>query len=133
MTKYLDVIRLDYGEDGILGVLRFDGRLLSQVYTLELPYRKNVKNYSSIPVGQYSANLHESPNHGPTVAINNVPNRSHILIHVGNTIKDLRGCIAVGDRIGNINGFKAVLNSKETLEWLLEFLKEQGEFSLRVL
>jgi hypothetical protein len=41
----------------------------------------------------------------------NVPNRSEILIHTGNSDADSLGCILVGRTIGSINGKPAVLLS----------------------
>ena len=71
--------------------------------TLEPP-TTGVK-HPCIPVGEYLVNLVWSPkfkSYKPR--LEDVPNRSGILIHSGNSVKDTLGCILVGD-----NSFKGHL------------------------
>jgi len=136
--KYLDVIRLEFGRSGIFGILRFDRKILSNIYTLELPYRENKAFVSCIPGGQYKARLTQSPTKGLAIEILNVPNRTHILFHVGNNIHDLKGCIAVGSHIGdNIANSKGLVSerglvrSKCAVDKLIKLLASE-EFGVRV-
>lgn len=80
--------------------------------TLELDYIQNIRNLSSIPTGRYHVTRHKSPKHGDCYAINDVPNRSHILIHAGNTTKDTEGCILVGQKYTMVG----LLHSKAALD-----------------
>ena len=41
-----------------------------------------------------------------------MPDRSHIRFHIGNTMHDLAGCIAIASRLGCLNEIWAGLDSK---------------------
>lgn len=136
--KYLDIIRLESGKSGILGVLRFDRKILSNIYTLELPYKDNRPFVSCIPGGHYKAKLTQSPTKGLAIEILNVPGRTHILFHVGNTINDLKGCIAIGSHVGddivNSKGLiskRGLVRSKDALDRLLKLLAAE-DFEIRI-
>jgi len=68
--------------------------------SLELPYVFNTQNFSSIPVGTYSAWV-RSDGGKKRIQLENVPNRSCIQIHSGNSPYQIEGCILPGD-----NGFE---------------------------
>lgn len=77
--------------------------LNDEVYwTVELPWKGNVRKISCIPEGEYECVRRPSTknlNAGIPDAfeIMNVPGRSDILFaHVGNSVKDILGCSAVG-------------------------------------
>jgi len=65
-------------------------------YTEELPWEDNTPDESCIPEGTYTCTRHNSSDHPNTWQVNDVPNRSNVLIHTGNTLKDTLGCILVG-------------------------------------
>jgi len=67
-----------------------------ECHTLELPVKEGLPG-SAIPTGIFLvANLY-SPHFGRNVPhIQNIPNRSDIEIHFGNTPDSTRGCILVG-------------------------------------
>lgn len=70
-------------------------------YTLEKPWKDNQKNISSIPAGSYDGILRYDHSDHWRIELLNVPgNRTHIQIHVGNTVADVSGCILVGDKLG---------------------------------
>ena len=84
-------------------------------YTLELPWLDNAKNVSCIPTGDYKIKMVNSPRFGSCYQIMNVDNRTHILIHAGNTVDDIEGCILLGDSCGVINGKEAVFSSRKSI------------------
>jgi hypothetical protein len=92
-------------------------------YTVELPWRNNERRVSCIPVGLYKMRLHTSPRFGPCYWLQDVPNRSEILIHAANHYHELKGCIAPGlsrkdfDNDGQID----VINSRAAMRQLLEY------------
>jgi len=99
-------------------------------HTLELPWRENRSRVSCIPAGIYRTVDHVSPKFGRTRWVQNVPERSDILIHAGNlagdTSKKLRtdvaGCILVGTYRGVLQRQAAVLSSRQALKELLQRL-----------
>lgn len=64
-----------------------------------------------------------------TFEITNVPKRSGILFHVGNTGKDTRGCVLLGSVLIKYN---FIGNSRDAFENFLKIHNEQEEFKLKV-
>ena len=68
--------------------------------TLELPWKDNQRSISCIPEGQYKVRI-RLPRESATrdymhLLVKDVKDRDYILFHIGNTAKDTRGCILVG-------------------------------------
>lgn len=92
--------------------------------TIEPPWRDNRRNRSCIPPGRYRCVWSQSPRFGWVYRLEEVPGRSHVLIHAGNFGGDTAlgyssntlGCILPGRRIGRlvVNGRaqRAVLASR---------------------
>lgn len=106
MTMNLKLTRIQRDDHQTLGRLQlFDGDTeIWKCLTLELPWKNNEKRVSSIPAGEYTVSHHISPNHGECLSVQNVPNRTHILIHKGNYHTQILGCILVGKTFKDING-----------------------------
>lgn len=72
--------------------------------TLERPWKDNQKTISCIPDGIYVAELdmyYGGDGVGgnqdyPAYELRNVPNRTEIKIHIGNYVRNVVGCIALG-------------------------------------
>tara|TARA_R100001163_G_C4939638_1_gene112055 strand:- start:224 stop:625 length:402 start_codon:yes stop_codon:yes gene_type:complete len=102
---------------------------LKDVYeckTLELSWKDNKQNISCIPFGEYLVSIRTSEKYGEHFIVNNVEDRSYILIHQANYHTQLRGCIAVGKKYSDINsdGELDVTSSKNTMKDLLEILPD---------
>lgn len=71
-------------------------------YTLEEEWRDNEPNESRIPVGTYvcERTAYHKMDDLPTFEIMNVPGRSRILFHPGNTEEDTQGCVLLGGGMG---------------------------------
>lgn len=99
----MELIRFYKGKDRTIGKLSHNGK---SYYTIERPWLDNAANISCIPDGYYKLERRDSPRFGPNMwQVSNVPERSHILIHVANTEKDIVGCIGLakfldGDLLG---------------------------------
>jgi Family of unknown function (DUF5675) len=109
----IQIWRHEQTDAATLGALIVDGRMIG--FALELPWRANRRNVSCIPPGLYKVRRREdwrrSRDHGPTFEVCNVPGRSGILFHPGNTVDDVEGCIAPGLSIGNVGDKRGVLHS----------------------
>ena len=107
--------RLTSSDEGTFG--RFVAGALS-LYSGELPWRDNAPSISCIPAGTYQCVLTKSPRFGrPLYLVLGVDGRSGIRFHAANLMKQpppmcqLNGCIALGERLGWIDGQKALLLS----------------------
>lgn len=97
--------RAESTDQGTFGVLVFGGQTAR---TVELPWRDNARQRSCIPVGSYRCAIVQSPRFGRVYGVQNVPGRTHVLIHSANFGGDvdlgwttqLHGCIAPCQRVG---------------------------------
>lgn len=90
----MKLTRLSTGKYGTFGEIKLkSGKVIK---TLELEWKDNQQKISCIPTGTYECALTQSPKFGQVYTVKNVPNRSHILIHAGNWISDIQGCILLG-------------------------------------
>ena len=111
----IEVIRLEEHEKfGTFGVLRLQKRAFC--VTLEPPDRENQQRVSSIPAQQYICQRYSSQKYPDTWQITNVPGRSKVLFHAGNTVEATLGCILLAQYFGKLKGDRAVLNSGNTFK-----------------
>ena len=61
-----------------------------------------------------------------------VPGRDHILFHPANLVEELEGCIALGSRIGILDGKRAVLSSGDTFKRFMKSLEGIEAFHLTI-
>lgn len=92
--KKVKLTRITEFKEATFGVLTVDGQPVC--VTLEDAWRDNKTSISCIPKGKYKLTWHTSPKFGKVYLVNDVPGRSHILIHQGNSHVDTHGCILVG-------------------------------------
>jgi len=108
--------RTETGDHGTFGLISAPGLNL---FTGELPDRSNAPNISCIPAGTYRCLWTWSPAFKRFMyLVADVPGRSGIRIHSANLMGlkppwlcQLYGCIAFGERLGTMNGQKAILLS----------------------
>lgn len=124
---YLDRFKTDY--QGTFGHLYNESELLC--FTCELPWKDNAPEVSCIPTGAYDVQNYSSPLHPNVWQVMNVPGRVAILVHQGNTILDVRGCICVGDMMGIVKGLPAVLHSQQTFSMLKHNLPDRWQLTIR--
>jgi hypothetical protein len=111
------LIRLETSDEGTFGILLYGTRHL---FTGELPWRSNARGASCINTGVYSVRMRTSPRFGRCYEIQNVGDRSHILLHNGNFCGDdalgfkthVDGCILLGLDRGRLDGQSAVFSSR---------------------
>ena len=102
------LIRDTHTDTSTIGKLYLNGEYMCD--TLENPWMNNERNISCIPEGQYDVRLRLARESATRdylhLLVQEVPNRSYILFHIGNTPKDTQGCVLVGltrehDFVGN--------------------------------
>ena len=117
---------------GTFGRIVIDGKTY---FTLERQWSNNEPGVSCVPLGSYT--LHWQPTttpvpdsydgytwylDGESVSRNHASEkpRTRIAVHIGNTQKDIRGCIAVGRSLSMIGKEWAISSSNAALTDLLE-------------
>lgn len=103
--RTLELWRFGYTPMGTFGYLRLAEHGYRDVFTIERPWSSNQRNVSCIPTGMYDIEKRHYHRGGyDALELLNVVDRTYILIHVGNTVADVRGCIAVGLRLACMDG-----------------------------
>lgn len=100
--------------------------------TLELPDLGNQSRISCIPDGKYEVIKRNSAKYGDHFHILDVPNRSYILIHNANYVRQLLGCCAVGLSHTDIDGdgLRDVTRSKSTMRDLNRILPDKFQLHI---
>lgn len=123
------IIRGESSSQGTFGKIIAKGL---ERYTLELPWRSDVSNVSCIPKGTYTCHYTLSPRlHFYTYEVFGDDKRTGIRIHSANLASQLLGCIALGQKLGTIDGVKAVLVSRPAIT-NLEQLMQRKSFRLEI-
>lgn len=130
--------RQSQSDQGTFGSLVVDGLVL---WTGEQPWRDNRRNVSCIPAGRYGCAWTWSPRFRRDMyLVYSVPGRSGIRIHSANLMGDtalgyrsqLAGCIALGERLGILDGQQALLISAPAVRRLETYLGHRP-FTLEVI
>ena len=128
-------------DDGTYGTLIVDDKLIT--LTLEESWLKNKQDESCIPEGSYICKRVISGRFGETFMVEEVPDRTNILFHWGNTEKDTKGCILLGLMTGQLytvdddSGDKewqpAILSSKIAFNKFMNLLIGEDFFALTIM
>ena len=128
MKQTIILERFYSNENKTLGnlTLRTGNKIILVLKTLELPWRNNERRISCIPALNYRAIQHTSPKFGWCLWLQDVPNRSEILIHQGNYTSQILGCILPGIIHDDINrdGIMDVKHSVIAMEALRHYITE---------
>jgi len=132
ILPYIQIVRLeDNFPQGTFGVLLIGTETFC--WTLEPPVFDNKKNFACIPAGQYECKKKLSLKFNRTVyEICNVPDRDFVEFHPGNTVQDTMACVLLGERLGNLKGNRAVLNSGYTFTSFMNALVYYDNFKLTI-
>lgn len=128
--KHVIINRGPNKDEGTLGKLKTSTGF--SCYTLELPDRNNEPYFSCIPVGVYTCEIIDTPDHGRVYEVKDVDGRTVILFHWGNWagdvkkgyISDSEGCILVGNDFSTVRQLM-VLNSKTTYGRFMDTMNEE--------
>lgn len=124
----LKLTRFAYTDMGTFGKINVDGITL---YTVERPWLNNKPSISCIPEGKYVCEPRFYNGGGyDALEVTNVPKRSHILFHIGNTMHDSAGCILVNSKLGTLKGVWAGLASKPAFELFMKHYDKRFELTI---
>lgn len=129
LNKKVDLIRIVSNDKGTIGILVINNELFCN--TLELPWKNNERQISCIPAGTYTCKRWYSPSFGWTYLVLDVPNRSYIEFHTGNTIKDTKGCILLG-KYSYTKGTYPLVISGITFNNFILIMEEEPYFLLTI-
>lgn len=141
--KKLKLLRDFMDERVTLGVLSDPDpnrpSVLPPIYTLERPWRMNQRTISCIPPGTYIAKLDMyyggdgvggAKNDYPAYELQDVPDRSEIKIHIGNYVRNVVGCIAIG--LVRDAEVPAVWNSAKAFSTFMDYMHGYPAFELEI-
>ena len=126
----LKITRISEYDGATYGVLSLDDKPM--FVTLEDAWRNNAHGISCIPKGVYKCQQHKSPKFGNCYHVLDVPERSEILIHAGNTHEDTSGCILVGLMFGALGTHHAILSSRSAMAAFLTQMRNVKECELEI-
>lgn len=126
----LEIVRLEESSEGTFGILKINKSIFCA--TLEPRDEENQVNISSIPAQQYIIKPYNSPTHGPTWRVENVPNRSYILFHAGNVVAHTAGCIILGEATGKLRTERQLVNSGNTFNQFKQLLGDARRHHLTI-
>lgn len=129
--RQLRLVRVSEYNGATCGVLIIDDQ--PEFVTLEDAWRDNQRLISCIPQGRYKVKLHRSPKFGLTYQVMDVPERSQILFHAGNTHKDTNGCILLGMQFGRIGSELAILASRSAFLKFMDLMGNTPEAQMIVI
>lgn len=116
----LTLQRIAQSSLGTFGVLVKDN--IPLCVTCEDPWNDNKTKKSCIPDGTYKCVPHIGEKYKNVWRLEDVPGRSAILIHYGNTTKDTEGCILVGKAFAQFDTGPGITDSRLTLQNLKQQL-----------
>ena len=132
--KLLRVFRQYFPEQTPSDVILMDDdkNILFHFTGIELAWKDNKRRESCIPEGIYLAKKHTSPKFGKCLWIQDVPNRSEILVHPANYSRQLLGCMALGMNFADIDGdgLVDVTESRKAVNKLLSLMGEDNEITI---
>lgn len=114
-----------------LGQFIIKGKLFQ---TIERPWLNNKRNESCIPPGRYLCKFLKQSASGKyknCYHLQDVKDRSGILIHNGNLVSHSKGCIIFGMKRGKLGSQRAVLSSKTAMGRLVRLTRKK-DFYLTV-
>lgn len=117
----MKIERFCYGPEGTFSRATLGGKTF---YFCEPPWQNNTPFVSCIPEGEYSVKPDMTGEYRG-FELQNVPGRSQIEIHTGNTADDTQGCLMPGFGLGYVKGRWAVVNSTAAMRELKQLMRQE--------
>jgi hypothetical protein len=132
-NAHIEVRRIrDNGIQTIGRATATNGRQSLDFVTVEPSWILNQQHISCIDIGDYTTEKRTSPKEGNHFHLLDVPDRSMILMHVGNFRKNSEGCILVGAHFELLNSdmMVDVAASRATMSRLQALMPEHFEVTI---
>lgn len=124
MEDKIVIRRVNYHKECTIGVMWRNNRIICA--TLELPYTDG--KTGAIAKGDYVLEMTYSPRFRTELPLVNVPDRTGIRIHAGNTASDTEGCILVGLTVKD----RRLKDSRLALTKVINLIKKQNIRKIRI-
>lgn len=113
---------------GVLIAYDKTGQEIGRWHSLERPWKDNAPRVSCVPTGRYPVVHRYSVKFKRHLHVTDVKGRSWILIHPGNTFRDVVGCIMLGKGLGKVDKDDQVdvTNSKKACDELRALVPDTG-------
>jgi len=117
--KRVTVERFAYTFRGVFGELVTDN---FRCFTVERPWMNNRPNISCIPTDVYALVRGRFRDHYENFEVRDVPGRTYIELHRGNTMLDIKGCIALGltFQIDGVNDVYKINHSRHAFDAFMQ-------------
>lgn len=127
----MDVVvdRVESNSHGTFGVFKINDQPFC--VTLEETWLGNKRRESCIPEGTYEAVAYSGTKYKNVWLIKDVPNRSAILIHWGNTERHTAGCLLVGKYFARFGDRNGVADSRNTFKRLRRKLPKKFKITFK--
>jgi hypothetical protein len=127
----VEIIRLETSKlYGTLSVLKINKKIFC--FTLEPSKEDNKQFVSCIPTGQYTCKKGYSVRYKEVFEVMNVTDRTGILFHAGNRLKDTAGCFCLGQYPDKLFGDRGIKNSGKTFRAFMKKLEHYDEFHVTI-
>ena len=124
----IEIQRKYSGPDCVSGYLLINDKAVC--YVLEKPWLENIPEISAIPSGEYPASIRTDGTKGWRIELSNVPGRTNVQIHVGNTTADSRGCLLPGKTIED--SLCKVSESKAAMDLIRDALQQSVPITVKI-
>jgi hypothetical protein len=101
--------------------------------TLEPSWVLNMNSISCAPIGTYQVHKRYSKKYKNHFHLQDVPDRSYMLIHAMNFFNQTEGCIGVGSRFKLLNDdqYVDVIDSQVTMDKLNKVMPDEFQLSIK--
>jgi len=119
----VELLRTASNEDGTFGTFNIDGQPIC--VTLEETWLNNQRRISCIPAGEYECEKYSGTKYKDVWIVKEVPGRTAILLHWGNTELNTAGCLLFGRNFSKFGSKWGIGRSREAFEILRKVLPDK--------
>lgn len=128
--KLFRIYKNDKCTSGMLYVILF-GIVLAKFYTLEKPWKDNKTFISCIYPGLFKVVPFSGTKFKKVFEVSGVEGRTAILFHPANHVGELKGCIAIGNKISCDDGEYSVWESRDAMDKLRKLINGYRKITRR--